>query len=514
MNAVTPRAASGIQYLGHAGFIVTHAGVRLLIDPWFYPAFLGAWFPFPDNRELLAKVTGSSFDVLYVSHAHEDHFDRRLLEQLDREITVLLPRYRSKVMVRRFTSMGFHNLRVLGHREQHTLADGFTATLFLDTSHKEDSGLLLDMDGFRFLDLNDCNTPMSELPSDVDLLTAQYSGAMWYPNCYAYPDDTMARKVAAVRAGLMDTLVRKTRLTGARGYLPSAGPPCFLDPALDRYNDRKGTIFPVWGDVSAAFAAACPETKVLQAAPGDLLDGMSAGTVPRVVGADEPWTEDQEDYLAEYRERRRSEWEAFHAMPVRPITAAEMEEYFRRLQRWNTRFLRGYRKDVRLVADGVHWGIRLGRLAERSVFEDDPADPDYTLHVPPRVLRAVLDGVIGWEEALLSMRLTLQRTPDVFDLTLMSLLRYGNQPTQTMQLVRERENTETIERDGLRMQRFCPHAGEDLAHATVSDGVVECPRHHWKWDARTGECLDGGAIPLRVTVLEAKPQPGSGASVA
>jgi hypothetical protein len=158
VNTATAGEASTIRYLGHAGFIVTHAGVRLLIDPWFYPAFLGAWFPFPDNRDLLAEVTGGRFDVLYVSHAHEDHFDARVLEQLDREITVLVPRYRSKWMVRRLTAMGFHNLVVLRHREQYTLADGFTATMLLDTSHKEDSGLQLDMDGFRFLDLNDCNT--------------------------------------------------------------------------------------------------------------------------------------------------------------------------------------------------------------------------------------------------------------------------------------------------------------------------------------------------------------------
>ncbi len=102
---------------------------------------------------------------------------------------------------------------------------------------------------------------------------------------------------------------------------------------------------------------------------------------------------------------------------------------------------------------------------------------------------------------LLSMRLSLHRAPDVFDLTLMSLLRYGNHTAQTMQLVRERENTETIDRDGLRMQRFCPHAGEDLTFATICDGVIECPRHHWKWDAASGKCLDGGTIDLRVAPL-------------
>jgi UDP-MurNAc hydroxylase len=502
MGETAESVGTVIRFLGHAGFVVSHAGVRLLIDPWFYPAFLGAWFPFPDNRHLLREVTEGQFDALYVSHAHEDHFDKRLLDQLDRSLTVLVPRYRSKAIARRMSEMGFGNLVLLGHREQYALANGFNVTMLLDTSHKEDSGLLLDLDGFRFLDLNDCNTPLSELPTNIDLLAAQYSGAMWYPNCYAYPAEIMAQKVASVRASLIETLALKVELTGARTYLPSAGPPCFLDPALAAYNDRASTIFPTWNEIGDEFVAACPSTRVLRIAPGDMMDRLAVGQAPRLLkGGADSWPANQQDYLADYRARRLEEWHDYYSSPAQPVTVPEMENYFRRLQQWNKRFLRDYRKDIRFVADGVHWGIRLGRLAERFVFEDEPMDADYTLHVPPRILRAVLAGEVGWEEALLSMRLSLHREPDVFDLTLMSLLRYGNHPAQTMQLVRERENIETIDRDGLRMQRYCPHAGEDLTYATICDGIVECPRHHWKWYARTGECLDGGTVPLRVEPL-------------
>jgi UDP-MurNAc hydroxylase len=49
------------------------------MDPWFGPAFLDSWFPFPDNRNLLDDVVGGQFDFLYVSPAHEDHFDHRPL---------------------------------------------------------------------------------------------------------------------------------------------------------------------------------------------------------------------------------------------------------------------------------------------------------------------------------------------------------------------------------------------------------------------------------------------------
>ncbi|GII53519.1 putative Rieske 2Fe-2S iron-sulfur protein [Planotetraspora thailandica] len=488
---------TALRYLGHAGFIASHRGVKLLIDPWFFPAFLHSWFPYPNNRDLLDTVRDERFDFLYISHAHEDHYDERLLRMLDRSITVIVPKYRSKIMVKRFSALGYENVVALGHKESYELTLGFTVTMYLDTSHKEDSGLLLDLDGYRFLDLNDCNTPMSELPGDVDLLAAQYSGAMWYPNCYDYPPDVMRKKVETVRGDLLDTLYRKVRITGAKAYLPSAGPACFLDPELEAYNDRDATIFPQWEDVAGLFAAACPEVGVLRLFPGDTVQLADTPVVERTPGA-----RTSED-LASYRELRRDEWSAFYDEPAEPVTAEEIEAYFAKLQSWNKRFLNDFSKDIRLVADGRMWDVRLGRLAERFVIEgEEPYDPEYTLLLCPRTMRAIIEERTGWEEALLSMRVGLHREPDVFDLTFMSLLRYGNQPVQTMQMLRERQNTETIERDGLRMQRYCPHAGEDLTHATICDGIIECPRHHWKWEADTGTCVDGGTLPLRVEPLD------------
>jgi UDP-MurNAc hydroxylase len=491
-----------VRYLGHAGFVVSHAGRRILMDPWFYPAFLDSWFPFPDNRNLLDEVVSGAFDYLYVSHAHEDHFDHRLLEQLDRSVTVIVPKYRSKIMVKRFRELGFTDVVALEHRESHELAPGFTATMYLDTSHKEDSGLLLDMDGYRFLDLNDCNTPMSELPGDIDLLAAQYSGAMWYPNCYDYPPAVMAAKVEQVCTDLMGTLYHKIRITGAKTYLPSAGPACFLDPELAEFNDRDKTIFPIWAQVADDFAQACPGVSVLRAGPGDdlLVDEHTGRPSVRPAG---PEGSRLDEDIDAYRIRRKDEWQVFHDGPEPTVSMAEIDAYFGTLQRWNKRFLGDFSKDIRLIAGTDNWNVRLGRLAEEFVIEgEEPYDPEYTLLMSPRVLRTVVDGRAGWEEALLSMRVGLHRHPDLFDLTFMSLLRYGHQPVQTMQMLRERQNTETIERDGLRLQRFCPHAGEDLSFADIRDGVIECPRHHWVWDARSGQCIDKGTVPLRVQVLD------------
>jgi UDP-MurNAc hydroxylase len=491
-------ASSRIEHLGHAGFVVHHRGKQVLIDPWFYPAFLASWFPYPDNRFLLDRVRGRRFDYLYISHSHEDHFDRRLLEALDKDVTVLCPAFRSKALAKKLHALGFEKVVPLGHKQSLDLAPGLRATVLLDTSHKEDSALLLDLDGYRFLDLNDCNTPLSELPDGIDLLAAQFSGAMWYPNCYDYAPDVMRQKVARVRADLMATLVSKCRATGARVYLPCAGPACFLDPALWRYNDRHATIFPLWNDVRHDFAAACPEVAVVPVRPGDSLHVGGEGVVV-IPDSRLPWTPDVGEDLTAYSERRRDEWQVFYDAPDRPVSSDEIVSYFGTLQRRNRHLLRDFCKKIRLAAGERMWGVRLGELAQDFVIEgEEPYDPDYELVMSARVLRAVLDGAVGWEEALLSMRVSLRRDPDVFDSKLMGLLRYGHEPVQTLQMSREINCAETIEQGGVRMQRFCPHAGEDLKHATVCGGVIECPRHHWKWDARTGACLEGGTLRLRV----------------
>jgi UDP-MurNAc hydroxylase len=485
---------SKIDYLGHAGFVVEHRDTRILVDPWFFPAFLASWFPSPDNRFLLDRVRARKHQYLYVSQTHEDHFDRNVLTALDKNVIVLCPAFRSMALVKRLSFLGFTRIICLGHKESRELAPGLKVTMFLDTGHKEDSALLVDMDGYRFFDMNDCNTPLSELPKEIDLLAAQYSGAMWYPSCYDYPQPVMQKKVDRVRADLMDTLARKCKETGARTYVPSAGPACFLDPALWPYNDRRTTIFPLWEDVADSFHAGCPDTEVLRVLPGDAIHVEDRTPSVERLSGDRP-----DEDVASYSERRRPEWESFYTVPERPIAAEEVEKYFATLQRRNKLLVRDFSKHIRLEADGQTWNVRLGELAEEFVIEgEEPYEPEYELLTSGRVLRAILDGSVGWEEALLSLRIKLRRNPDVFDSRFLGLLRYGNEPAQTVQMVREINSTAMIERDGIRMQRFCPHMGEDMKHATVCSGVIECPRHHWKWDARTGECLEGGTLKLRI----------------
>ena len=43
----------------------------------------------------------------------------------------------------------------------------------------------------------------------------------------------------------------------------------------------------------------------------------------------------------------------------------------------------------------------------------------------------------------------------------------------------------------------CPHAGTPMSEGQLSGAVLECPTHHWQFDARTGHCLEPRNCRLR-----------------
>src|SRR5262245_37715848 len=140
-----------VQFLGHAGFVIRAGGLQLLVDPWFHPAFLDSWVPSPPNSHLLEPTSADRYDAVYVSHRHEDHFDHRFLERLPRSTPVLCPKFRSKSLYRSWQAMGFTDVTLVDHGESVELAAELRVTVVLDTSHREDSALLVEDGGFRFL---------------------------------------------------------------------------------------------------------------------------------------------------------------------------------------------------------------------------------------------------------------------------------------------------------------------------------------------------------------------------
>ena len=47
------------------------------------------------------------------------------------------------------------------------------------------------------------------------------------------------------------------------------------------------------------------------------------------------------------------------------------------------------------------------------------------------------------------------------------------------------------------MEMVCRHQNADLTTGRVQDDIVTCPRHGWRYNLKTGACLEGDGQPLR-----------------
>jgi UDP-MurNAc hydroxylase len=67
---------------------------------------------------------------------------------------------------------------------------------------------------------------------------------------------------------------------------------------------------------------------------------------------------------------------------------------------------------------------------------------------------------------------------------------------------RRRRDDEFFEREGWRIERWCPHRQADLTRfGEIEDGVLTCSLHHWQFDLATGACLTSGDKHLRCEKL-------------
>lgn len=54
------------------------------------------------------------------------------------------------------------------------------------------------------------------------------------------------------------------------------------------------------------------------------------------------------------------------------------------------------------------------------------------------------------------------------------------------------------------LSNICPHQGGPLGEGEIEGGTITCPWHGWKFDIKTGGCLQGDEDCKRYEVIEEK----------
>ena len=515
--------------IGHAGILIETAHGTIVCDPWFVPAFFGSWFVFPRNDQLPADVQAKLErpDYLYISHLHADHLDVAFLrEHIHRQATVLLPAFPTDELERALRALGFEHFVRTRHGQPVELRDGLTIRIHIETSISDgpggDSALVVDDGDVRLLNMNDCRIhDLAPLTADrpVDIQWLQYSGAIWYPMVYDYPPEVMRSLVDQKVEAQLSRAQRYVESIGARVVVPSAGPPCFLDPELFHLNVIDGDELAIFPDqrvfVDRLAAAGIDTARV--AIPGTTFE-----ITPTDVAVTHPIPDSEVraifDDKRTYLERYAADWAPWLAEHkagwARPAT-----DLVRRLREWWEPLLAlaptlrqgvGANVLVRTGGDAVLIDFPRG-----EVRRHDGEEYAFSFDLPRELVETVVeDRAVDWSNALfLSCRFRAWRAGEFNEYVYnffksLSEERMVRAEAEARYRLAPPPEVEEIELDGYVMERWCPHRQADLTvFGEICDGVLTCHLHGWQFDLATGRCLTAEDRHLRV-----RPAPSSRAA--
>jgi hypothetical protein len=178
-----------IEFVNHASVIVKGKNISILTDPWYQgDAFNKGWNLLTETSDndvvtLLKKITH-----IWISHEHPDHFSILFFKKFsklitERSIKILFQKTSDKRVVSFLEKEGLEYIE-LRFNEKLSLDDNFLITCIKDGFY--DSGLLIENENEKILNLNDCEVTsinrakeVLRLTGKVDVLLTQFSFAAW-----------------------------------------------------------------------------------------------------------------------------------------------------------------------------------------------------------------------------------------------------------------------------------------------------------------------------------------------
>jgi CMP-N-acetylneuraminate monooxygenase len=404
-----------LQLHAHACLEIVSKGFSLLTDPWLCgPAFLGAWTQYPPP---VIDVSTLRPDAIVITHEHSDHFHEPTLRRFARSTPIYVPDFPNRRLVRRLAALGFTKVYPMAFGDTFRVADHVQLTCFEPGSWWNDAIVLMEIDGFRLLNLNDAglNQRIASLVAPVDAIASQFSiGASGYPLTWNHlSDDDKHRIMDRARQGKLQMLKDAMALYKGEVLIPFASHFALWHPAHREYVRMMpaNTV----DDVLQAFAGS--GVRVVDLLPGESWDA-SSGHIRRLWGRRAHLYD--LSYKLRYLERCFDPriFGAHHPAPD-PPTRAEVERYLLGLNETPevalcedlTVRVRAMRENCATSALDVAFTLETGRL---RILKDLPEETNLLIEIPCGVLKRIVTENLSWDEAHIGYWCRFTRSPDVY----------------------------------------------------------------------------------------------------
>ena len=518
-----------ITYLGHAGFYVETPESIIIMDPWLskHGAFDAAWFQYPKNHHLaedVQKILSNSQKqkYIYISHEHRDHFDIEFLQTLqNRDFILLIANFSCPTIKLELDKINYQCKKIilLNDNECFQLADGELRLFIVDFELNCDSAILIKTSNHSFLNLNDCkiydrlNNIITEHGA-IDVLTAQFSGASWHPTCYKMSKVQYNKICKQKINSKFATIATMLALVKPKIYLPSAGPPCFLDPTLLSINFQTINTYPrapkLISYLNKYHKSLQKHTKWTEIFPGDKLDPTTL-TFNRtnIEYADFP------TYITNYA----AEYRAFFQQRADEDQRVNPQQVLSQLIQILNDKLQIYAKNNIQLNTLLYW--RLKELPNSFLCVDfiknqisstillDKRHPYVCLTTTASQINKVINGIITWPDFALTLRVQIERSPDTYNTLLHGFIILDlNKMTSfcyKMSALSRQKDKITVNCQGKQyiIDRYCPHQGGDLLQGHAEGDYWICPIHKWRFDLKNqGRCLHNDSTINSISLID------------
>ena len=424
-----------ITYLGHAGFYVETESTIIVMDPWLsrFGAFDSSWFQYPRNHHMADYVrehfeSSTKDKYIYISHEHKDHFDLGFLESLtNRNFKIVIADFLRSIVKESLHNCHYQCTEIISlkHEEEYVIKDGSIRLYIIDAELDCDSAILLKTKEGSFLNINDCkiHEKLSKITKEhgpIDIFAAQFSGAIWHPVCYDMPEVQYQKISRLKKANKFDTVFRAIETVHPKIYIPSAGPPCFLDPMLIDINFQKVNIFPRAVQFIEYLNKRIKNSDIKwpELMPGDMIDVATLDVLPlakeRVL--DSNFEHYVRNYASEYTDffhKREIENKKVNPSKVFADLRQDLENKLQHIHLSNVE-----------VTTLLYWKICdheqmycINFKEKTLTVTTEIEDPEHfwMIEAPAWQVRKVLSKEMNWPDFVLTLRVKLARNPDVYN---------------------------------------------------------------------------------------------------
>ena len=264
-----------IKLISHATLDISLEKLKILIDPWIDgPAMLGAWRQYPLTG---IKAKDIKPYCIIITHEHSDHFHIPTLVKFNKKTPIIIPDFPNQRIQKFLTKLGFKNIKVVKFEEEINLHTKVKIKFFKPVSVFNDSISLIDIDGYKILNLNDAglNPNIAQQVKPVDVISCIFStGASGYPYTWQHLSENEKNEIMERACeGKIKLLMQATELYDSNYILPFASHFKLWQPEHEDYL-RSITTNSI-DDILNEFKKHKMEHKLIDMIPGDTWDTES-----------------------------------------------------------------------------------------------------------------------------------------------------------------------------------------------------------------------------------------------